>query len=53
MTLGIGFESLGLLGSMGSVQDAYDNAMKENVLAALETEPSDRHSWKTGYEVSR
>ena len=37
----------GLVASMGSVGDAYDNAVAESFLATLETELIDRHSWRT------
>jgi putative transposase len=32
---------------MGSVGDAYDNAMAESFFASLETELIDRSSWRT------
>ena len=47
LAFGTRLESAGLLGSMGSVGDAYDNAMMESFMATLETELLDRHSWKT------
>ena len=37
--------------SMGSVGDAYDNAMAESFFATLECELIDRHSWKTQAEA--
>jgi putative transposase len=37
--------------SMGSVGDAYDNAMAESFFATLECELIDRHSWKTHTEA--
>jgi len=37
----------GILASMGSVGDAYDNAVAESFFATLETELIDRHSWRT------
>jgi putative transposase len=37
----------GIAGSMGSVGDAYDNAVAESFFATLETELIDRHSWRT------
>ena len=33
--------------SMGTVGDAYDNAMAESLFATLECELIDRRSWKT------
>lgn len=37
----------GIAQSMGSVGDAYDNAMAESFFASLETELIDRTSWRT------
>jgi len=37
----------GIVVSMGSVGDAYDNAVAESFFATLETELIDRHSWRT------
>jgi putative transposase len=37
----------GIAQSMGSVGDAYDNAMAESFFASLETELIDRSSWRT------
>jgi hypothetical protein len=37
----------GIAGSMGSVGDAYDNAVAESFFATLETELIDRHAWRT------
>ena len=37
----------GLLGSMGTVGDALDNAVAESFFATLQTELLDRHHWKT------
>ena len=36
-----------ILGSMGTVGDALDNAMAESFFASLETELLDRHTWRT------
>jgi putative transposase len=36
----------GIAGSMGSVGDAYDNAVAESFFATLETELIDRHAWR-------
>jgi len=38
---------MGVRPSMGSVGDAYDNAMAESFFASLECELIDRRSWKT------
>ena len=37
----------GLLGSMGSVGDALDNAVAESFFASLQCELLDRHDWPT------
>jgi hypothetical protein len=37
----------GILGSMGSVGDALDNAVAESFYATLQTELLDRHTWPT------
>lgn len=37
----------GLLPSMGSVADAYDNALAESFVATLKSELLHRHSWPT------
>jgi putative transposase len=37
----------GLLGSMGTVGDAYDNAVAESFFATLQRELLDRHHWTT------
>ena len=37
----------GIAASMGSVGDAYDNAVAESFFASLETELIDRSSWRT------
>lgn len=37
----------GIAASMGSVGDAYDNAVAESFFATLETELIDRHAWRT------
>ncbi len=42
---------MGVRPSMGSVGDAYDNAMAESFFATLECELIDRRSWKTHTEA--
>ncbi|GAA4738248.1 transposase [Phytohabitans rumicis] len=37
----------GILASMGSIGDCYDNAMAEAFFASLQTELLDRHTWRT------
>ena len=43
----------GIALSMGSVGDAYDNAMAESFFATLETELIDRSGWRTPAEARR
>jgi putative transposase len=42
----------GLLGSMGTVGDAYDNAVAESFFATLQLELLDRHDWSTRQELA-
>jgi putative transposase len=42
---------MGVRPSMGSVGDAYDNAMAESFFATLECELIDRRSWQTRTEA--
>ena len=42
---------IGVCPSMGSVGDAYDNAMAESFFASLECELIDRRSWKNKTEA--
>jgi putative transposase len=42
----------GLLGSMGSVGDAFDNAVAESFFGTLQLELLDRHSWSTRQELA-
>ena len=44
-------EEMGVKPSMGTVGDAYDNAMAESFFASLECELIDRRSWKTMTEA--
>ena len=44
-------KEMGVRPSMGSVGDAYDNAMAESFFASLECELIDRRSWKTFAEA--
>ena len=43
----------GLVSSMGSIGDAYDNAMAEAFFATLECELIDRHVWVNRGEARR
>lgn len=43
--------AIGVRPSMGSVGDAYDNAMAESFFASLECELLDRRSWRTKTEA--
>lgn len=44
-------KEMGVRPSMGTVGDAYDNAMAESFFASLECELIDRRSWKTKTEA--
>lgn len=44
-------EQADLLGSMGSVGDALDNAVAESFFATLQTELLDRQSWRTRQQL--
>lgn len=41
----------GILGSMGTAGDAYDNALSESFWASLQTELLDRYTWRTRAEL--
>jgi putative transposase len=43
----------GLLGSMGTVGDALDNAVAESFFASLQTELLDRHHWTTRKQLAQ
>lgn len=43
----------GLLGSIGAVGDALDNAVQESFVASLQCELLDRHQWPTRAELAR
>lgn len=43
----------GLLGSMGSIGDAYDNSVIESFFGTLQLELLDRHRWTTRAELAR
>ena len=45
-------QKAGLLGSMGSVGDCYDNSMMESFWGTLQLEVLDRQSWKTRAELA-
>ena len=47
LAFGEGLERSGVLGSMGSVGDALDNAVAESFFATLQTELLDRYRWPT------
>ena len=46
-------KEMGVRPSMGSVGDAYDNAMAESFFASLECELTGRRSWKSYAEARR
>ena len=43
----------GLLGSMGTVRDALDNAMAESFFSSLQVELLDRQKWETRRELAQ
>lgn len=43
----------GLLGSMGSIGDAYDNSLVESFFGTLQLELLDQHHWRTRDELAR
>lgn len=45
--------SAGILGSMGTVGDALDNAMAESFFATVQTELLDRRAWNTRAELAQ
>lgn len=45
--------SAGLLGSMGTVGDALDNAVAESFFATLQTELLDRHRWTSRRQLAQ
>ena len=47
LALGKVLRESGILGSMGTVGDALDNAVAESFFATLQTELLDRHTWST------
>ncbi len=47
LAFGSRLEDAGILGSMGTVGDALDNALAESFFATLQTELLDRYSWPT------
>lgn len=47
IAFGLRCREAGILQSMGSTGDAYDNALAESFFATLETELIDRSSWRT------
>lgn len=50
---GQGLRNAGLLGSMGTVGDALDNAVAESFFASLQCELLDRHHWPTREGLAR
>ena len=42
----------GILGSMGTIGDAFDNAMAESFFGTLQLELLDRHTWATRRELA-
>jgi putative transposase len=42
----------GLLGSMGSIGDCFDNAMAESFFSTIQRELLDEHHWETRAELA-
>ena len=42
----------GLLGSMGSIRDCYDNSMIESFFGTLQLELLDRQKWATRHDLA-
>jgi putative transposase len=42
----------GLLGSMGSIGDCFENGLAESFFATLQTELLDRHTWTTREQLA-
>ena len=51
VAFGQALKNAGMLGSMGTVGDALDNAVAESFFATLQTELLDRRSWSTRLEL--
>jgi len=51
IAFGLRCREAGIVQSMGSTGDCYDNAMAESFFASLETELIDRSSWRTRAEA--
>jgi len=52
IALGRTLKEPGILGSMGTVGDALDNAVAESFFATLETESLDRYNWCSRQELA-
>jgi putative transposase len=51
ITVGERLRRAGIVASMGTIGDSYDNAMAESFFASLETELIDRSDWRTHAEA--
>ncbi len=51
ISLGQNLEEAGIVPSMGSVADPYDNALAESFVSTLKRELVDRRSWPTREEA--
>ena len=51
LVMGRTLREAGILGSMGTVGDALDNAVAESFFATLQTELLNRHTWSTRREL--
>jgi putative transposase len=52
-TFGQRLRKAGLLGSMGSVGDALDNAVAESFFASLQVELLDRRTWDSRHQLAQ
>jgi putative transposase len=43
----------GILGSMGTIGDAYDNSVAEALFSSLQRELLDQHHWQTRHELAQ
>jgi putative transposase len=51
LAFGRALRAAGVIGSMGSVGDCFDNALAESFFATLQTELLDRHYWSTRQQL--
>jgi len=51
LAFGTTLRDSGLVASMGSRGDAYDNALAESFMSTIKTELLNTHTWKTGADL--